>query len=351
MISNVNSIRINNSFTGREKLSTADKFISDVDKLTQKQKNGDWSSRYMWSSTAIYPVGAGILGYEFYNIHKISKLKKAEKFVKADTLSKSFLKKFAIVTSAGVALIAGLQYLFNQNSDKKYEKIQKLFNEINTDTCATIDDKPFRISTLSAAFNPISGKVSINRNLVNDPIMNKMCKKLLKHELVHAKQFETIARMDDGIEKLNYATMKRIAKFAQNPYVKNEFISIYNDIQANPLKYDNKIIYIDNAPVDLKNYITSIYTLITDQKADYKDIPMVISRDYYQNVRKQKGKLTPEEQQKAELYYLAQIDYPQLNIFTILNPFSKYRDNLLEREAYKENPGVIGFIRKMCGRD
>lgn len=351
MLIGVNSVNINNTFTSRDKLSPADNFLSDVNKLTQQQKKGDFFARNCWSGTAIYPVCAGILGYEFYNLHKISKLKKAEKVLQAEVFGKSFLKKFAFVIPAGVALVAGLQYLFNRNSDEKYEKIKNLFNEINTETCATIDDKPFRSTLLGASFNPISGKVSINRNLINDPLTNRKCKKLLKHELVHARQYETIARMDNGIEKLNFATMKRIAKFAENPFVKDEFINIYNDIQLNPSKYDNKVIYIDNAPVDFKNYITSIHTLITNKKANYNDIPMIIDRSYYENVRKQKGELTQEEKQKAELYYQAQIDYPQLNIFQMLNPFSKYRDNLLEKEAYKENPGFIGFIRKIFGKD
>ncbi len=187
--------------------------------------------------------------------------------------------------------------------------------------------------------------------MINDPFYNRKCKKLLKHELVHAKQFETIARMDNGIEKLNFSCLKRVTKYCQNPIIKNEFIDIYNDIQSNPAKYENKIIYIDNAPVNFKNYITAIYTLLTNKNATYEDIPMIINRDYYENVRKTKGALTKEEEKKAELYYQAQIDYPRLTIFQLFNPFGAYRNNLLEKEAYKENPGIIEFIRKICGKD
>ena len=350
LFSSVNSVSLNNRFTGRESFSPADKFLSDSDKIAQANQKGDFFARNMWSGTAIYSAGAGLLGYEVYNYHKFSKLKKAEKFLQANLLKQSFLKKFALLVPTAIAFVAGLQYLFNQNSDKKYDEIKTLFNKINTATCATIEDKSFRASTLGASFNPISGKISINQNLINDPLTRRKCEKLLKHELVHARQYETIARMDNGIEKLNYATMKRIAKFAQNPYVKNEFISIYHDIQNNPLKYDNKVISLNNAPVNFKNYITAIHTLITNKNANYNDIPMIIDKSYYENVRKQKDKLTPEEKQKAELYYQAQIDYPQLTVFQLLNPFSKYRDNLLEVEAYKENPGFYGFIRKLFGK-
>ena len=351
MLSKVNSVNFNNSFTAREKLSTADNFISASDKLAKKRKEGGLSSKYLWSSTAIYPAMAGVLGYEFYNIHKISKLEKAEKFLQAAALKNSFLKKFALVALSGIGLVAGLQYLFNKNSNKKYENIKKYFNEINTQTGATIEDEPFRSGSLGAAFNPISGKVSINRNLINDPLTNRKCKKLLKHELVHARQFETIARMDEGIEKLNYATMKRIANKSENPIIKNVFIDMYNDIKSNPGKYEDKIVKVDGADVNFKDYITSIHTLLTNKDATDKDIPMVINRDYYENVRAKKGPLTPEETQKAQQYYQAQIDYPNFTIFQALNPFSKYYNNLLEKEAYKENPGFMGFIRRICGKD
>lgn len=65
MLSKVNSVNFNNSFTAREKLSTADNFISASDKLAKKRKEGGLSSKYLWSSTAIYPAMAGVLGYEF----------------------------------------------------------------------------------------------------------------------------------------------------------------------------------------------------------------------------------------------------------------------------------------------
>ena len=51
----------------------------------------------------------------------------------------------------------------------------------------------------------------------------------------------------------------------------------------------------------------------------------------------------------AEKYLDAQINYPPLTAWNMLNPFSEYYNNLLEREAYKENPGFYGFIRKTFG--
>ena len=80
-------------------------------------------------------------------------------------------------------------------------------------------------------------------------------------------------------------------------------------------------------------------------------IPIIIDAEHYEKVIKEKGPLTKEEAEKAELYYQAQLNYPTTNFFTTLNPFSKYYDNLLEKEAYKESPCFATRIRKLFGKD
>ena len=53
----------------------------------------------------------------------------------------------------------------------------------------------------------------------------------------------------------------------------------------------------------------------------------------------------------AEKYYNAQLEYPNVNFLSTYNPFSKYYDNLLEKEAYKESPTIITRIRHLFVKD
>jgi len=364
MLSQVNSVLLNNnktshlSFKGEEKpfvpdLSMpADKFISDVNKVLENEKKGDPISRLLWAPTSYIPGMGGVLGYEFYTLRKLSKLEKAGNAEALKALKASFKKKFPLVIAGAVGLIAGLQYLYNKNSDKNYENMKTVFNELNTSTNAYLADEPFRASVKGAFYSPISGRVSINRNLINDPYTRRKCKKLIKHELVHAKQYETIARSENGINKLNYAVMKSIAKSLNTPKGKAEINAIYNNIISDKTgKYDNFVLPISGAEVDLKNYVTALHVLTHNKDAEIDDIPMVIDAKHYEKVRAEKGQLSKEDEAKANAYYQAQLDYPQLTAWQMLNPFSKYHDNLLEREAYRQNPGLINFIRKICGKE
>ena len=364
MISQVNSITQNKNktsslnFKGEQKpfvpdLSMpADKFISDVHNVLENEKKGDALSRFMWAPTAFVPGFAGIFGYEAFTLRRMKSLKKAGNMDAVLDLKLSFRKSFPLVILAGIAFTAGVQYLLNKNSDKKYEKLKAEFNEINTSTSAYMAESTFRSSVKGAFYSPISGRVSINQNMINDPFMRRKCKKILKHELVHAKQYETIARSENGIKKLNFAVMKSASNILNTPEAKAELSAIYNNIISdNTGRYDGFVLPVSGAEVDLKNYVTALYTLLNNENAGVDDIPMVIDTKHYEKVRSEKGPLSKEEETKAEAYYQAQLDYPQLTAWQLLNPFSKYRDNLLEREAYKENPGIAGFIRKICGRD
>ena len=81
------------------------------------------------------------------------------------------------------------------------------------------------------------------------------------------------------------------------------------------------------------------------------DVPIVIDKEHYEKLREAKGDLTPEEEKKAEQYYEAQLNYPKLSFRNMINPFSPYYNNLLEREAYKESPNFITFIRHLFVKD
>ncbi len=271
-------------------------------------------------------------------IKKSLKLKKLNKTLEREKLIAQFDKTFPWVVAGGISAFLGLQYLFNKNNDKKFE-------EINTTTSAKLKNQLIYSGYKGAYYNMMSGEVNINKMFINDPILNWKSEKILKHELVHGKQAETIARMDDGIEKLNYACLKRVAKTLQTPCLQLEITQIYNGVMSNLDKYKDVEIDLSGYRVNLKNYIQAIYTLMTNNNATYKDIPMVINESHYKEVRKAKGDLTTEEKIMAQKYYEALIDYPNADFNQIINPFSDYWNNLLEVEAYKENPGFYTFIR------
>ncbi len=353
---NVQSSIYNNNTTfcgdNNQKKSVAEQFISDVNKVNSFQEKGDIISRYCWSPTAFIISALGLLGYEFHNAIKSRQLKKAGKIAEVKALNNKFLKTFPKVFIGAIATVAGLQYLFSINSDKKINKFRDEFVKINKETDAKLSDKTVKSSFIGAMCNSVEGEITFNKNLLIDPLYSRKLKKLVKHELVHAKQAETIARSKNGIEKLNYAFVKSIEKNLQSPQAKKEIEEIYSEMQADTTgKYDNIQIRVSGGNVNAKKYVKALYILSKDKNVSIKDLPMVINEKHYKRVIEKKGNLTPQEEIKAQKYYEAMINYPKVNAFTTLNPFSNYYGNLLEREAYKENPTLITFIRHLFVKD
>ena len=329
-------------------LSPADKFLRDIEIVTKRQEKGTIFSKLFGSPTAVLTSCGGVLAYEIFSLAKLKKLKKSGDKAAINQFKASFKKSFPLVCLAGVALLVGLQALFNMNSDKKYQALKDDFEKINKNTGAKLSETLINSSYIGALCTTKDCNVIFNKNLMVDPIYSKKLKKLIRHELVHARQYETIARSEDGIKKLNYAVAKSTAKTLSNPLAKAEIQAIYDDINSDKTgKYDGVKFKNIAGEFVLKDYIKAIHILLTDEKATYNDIPIIIDAKYYENVRNQKGPLSNEEAVMAEKYYKAQMEYPDVNLFTTYNPFSKYYDNLLEKEAYKESPTFITRVRKL----
>ncbi len=328
--------------SAQQPLNYADKFLSELEKTNKKEQNGNFFTKYFWSITALIASGIPILGYEFRTLYKFGKLKKQGLNIEADALSKSFKSKFKYVLAGGFALFVGLEVLFNSMNNRNYKKLQNDFNKINTSTDATLSGT-FRSGYVGAYCTSSSGQIRVNRNIMNDPITNRSMTKLIKHELVHARQFEMIVRSKDGIKKLNYANvMNVINQTKKKPEAAEEFIKIYENIQNDKSgKYDNVQISILGEKYNFKKYIEAINIILTQKSADYNDIPMIINENHYKKIIEEKGQLTPEEEKKAEEYYEALINYKPVSAIEAYNPFGKYRNNILEQEAYKENPSLL----------
>lgn len=87
-----------------------------------------------------------------------------------------------------------------------------------------------------------------------------------------------------------------------------------------------------------------MYKLVNDKEKNYTDIPILINAKHYNSVREKFGKLTPEEELKAKEYYNGILNYISTDSILDINPFSKYRNGILEKEAYRENPWYTMLI-------
>jgi hypothetical protein len=223
--SNENIIKNNKlSFKGSQQktvanvpLTVTDKFLRDVEIIAKRDEKGTIFSRVIGSPTAMLASIGSMLAYEIGAIVKLNKLKKLGDKNAIKLFKASIKKSIPWVCVAAFALMVGLQALFTINSDKKYKALKEDFNEINKNTDAKLSDKLLYSSYIGAMCSSVDGRVVFNKNMMIDPIASRKLKKLIRHELVHAKQYETIARSEDGIKKLNYSVAKSTAKSLSNP--------------------------------------------------------------------------------------------------------------------------------------
>lgn len=336
-------IRNNTKFCGNEPQvavpNAADEFISGVNAIAEKERKGGFFSKYFWSPTAIFAGLSLPLLYESLTMIRSRRFKLDGQMQSLKNLRKHFLRNMVLYSAAGLGLLQGLQYYFNSNTDKNFASLKQKFDKINTKTSSELDEKTFRSTYKGAYCNSVSGKVFVNKNLINDPIFNTRLDGLLQHELVHARQFELVARSKDGIKKLNYASVIGTVKRAkQSPQTVKEFEDIYN-IAVNDTtgKYDNVNISLSGAEMNFKEYIKAVHILLNNENATYNDIPVVTDMSHYEKLIAEKGALTPEEEEKANQYFDAIINYSDVSPLNAFNPFGSYRNNVLEKEAYKEN--------------
>ena len=327
-------------------ISYADEFVQELKKQEQQQLQGRWIQRNLGTTTGVIPVYLAII-YQFVSLFK---MKKANNSAETKNI---FLNRTIIPLALGVLASFGINAYLNSKSDDNYQNIKDEFKKINTDTDAELSDKIFYSNITGAFYNAISGKIQLNKNMVIDPLTRRRTKKLIKHELVHARQYETVARSENGIRKINYSVVNGVAKNAQeHADIKLVFEKIYQEMQSSPEKYKNTKIALNggSAEVDYRKYIEAVNILIHNPDAGLDDIPIIIDEEHYQKIINERGALSPEEEIKADKYYEAMLNYSPINFKNWLNPASSYRQNLLEQEAYQENPTFYMKVAKFFGR-
>lgn len=327
------------------KENVADKILRENREQNEvKYKKSGFSK---FANVAAFPALATILGSYFYYVNKIIKSKKQDiPKEELNKISKNVLKKGGLASLFAAGAWVALSSYFNGQRNRYIAETKDYFNHINK-TGAKLSEKELNSIYTAAFYNGAAGEVCINKDNLNDSWSNYKNKFTLRHELVHAKQYETVARMDDGIRKLNYAMFKNDANRLKSDTTQKQIINdAYNDVISDKTrKYDDSMFSYDGYEISFKDYIIAMHKLINDEEKDYTDIPMLINEKHYEEVRAKFGNLTPEEEQKAKEYYDGILNYASANsMIEAFNPFSEYRNGILEKEAYKENPWYTMLI-------
>lgn len=285
----------------------------------------------------ILPVGFSLAHITFGLLNKITNyqgIKSKFLIFSAIELAGTFI--------AGKLLSNYFAKVQNENLDKNIDKLNKYFDKIN-DTSAHLSEKPIYSNKISAFYNGANGKISFNKKDISDPIIyNLLTKYTLKHELVHAKQFETIARSKDGIAKINYIFIKENEVQLNNPEVKKYYQQAITEINSGLSdKYKNMKISKYGYEFNLVDFINAVWTLHTNKDIKLTELPIIIDKEHYQKVIDDNPPLTLDEEKKAEEYFKSACEYKMPDNSDILNTESDYYQNVLEKEANQAFPWYI----------
>ena len=285
----------------------------------------------------ILPVGFSLAHITFGLLNKITNyqgIKSKFLIFSAIELAGTFI--------AGKLLSNYFAKVQNENLDKNIDKLNKYFDKIN-DTSAHLSEKPIYSNKISAFYNGANGKISFNKKDISDPIIyNLLTKHTLKHELVHAKQFETIARSKDGIAKINYIFIKENEVQLNNPEVKKYYQQAITEINSGLSdKYKNMKISKYGYEFNLVDFINAVWTLHTNKDIKLTELPIIIDKEHYQKVIDDNPPLTLDEEKKAEEYFKSACEYKMPDNSDILNTESDYYQNVLEKEANQAFPWYI----------
>ena len=285
---------------------------------------------------------------EFTCLAKIFSTKKTD--LKNPKLKQALKNKILLILfsaiAGGITFGAVVQSWQNKIINKKSTKPQEYLEKYGNDTSAKLSNKNLRSILLAAQYNPLNGVIEINKNYLHDPIGKFLIKKYMKHEIQHARQFEMIAGLENGLAKLNYASIYPTVQFTlKNPLALSQFKDIIKDVNNDKLGlYDNIKVPISGAEINLKKYIKAIEILINNPQAKPEDIPMLIDVEHYKKALEKRGPLSEKEKIKAEKYYQAMMKYPIMTGINLINPFSGYRSNILEKEARRASRSKTGKI-------
>lgn len=196
-----------------------------------------------------------------------------------------------------------------------------------------------------AGFDPSIGCLIINSKFKDTDLDIDEVIPLILHELVHAKQYETIARAEDGLYDLNRITIITETKKLKDDEKKELLNANDEDLTAIAQKriHNLKDFILLNEEIDLKdeiNLLKGIKIYLNNPDVSKYDLPMALNENYYKNAIKEKGPLTPEETEKVKSY----LEYMEKSISVKVKKgeigkseetTENYYNDPMEIEAYK----------------
>lgn len=294
-------------------------------------------------------VGVGI--YAFFKELKIKKQIKdpAIRETRLKEFNKTMYRTGIASLLSAIPLYFVIDYINNKNRNKNFEKAREQIEDFNKQNGTSIklipkNKKPSFVEL--ASFDPLTARISLTERVTGDIIYASIKQKhLINHELVHAKQHILMACSENGISKMNYIIVKKLA----NKLSDEKKLEIYNEYQkiknTKNDEYKGKTVKMNGYKINLVDYVAALYKVIYEKETNPDNIPIILNKDFYEKAKSARGALTKEEEKKAEAYLEAYEQYPaKVGFIEAINPNSDYKQNLLEKEAFKAIPWYTNMI-------
>ncbi len=270
------------------------------------------------------------------------KLKEAVQKLKA--YQKRLALKWALV-GAGIGILGalGVKTLSQFYTPQAHEKAQSKMEAFNQEkgVKSQLRILPVANSLVYGEASAVSGNLSLNPMLVKDVVYSKcFLEPIMNHGFKHLEQYILMASSPhQGLERLNFLNAKKMAeRIKKEPTALAEIQKAHQEILQGLSEEDQqKTMPVDGFNMSTPNFVEAMYTLIYKKNVQPKDIPMIINEAFYKKAAQAHGPLSPQEVQKAELYFKAWEQYSPVQ-WTSLLPWSKYKNNLLEQEAFDTMP-------------
>lgn len=330
---------------------------SKTESKTKKQEQSFFKKVLTHPSLIIvpfFPEGC----YEVYSAFKENSLKKQVKkgLIKEDKLTefnKTVLKTSIALFLAAIPLYFATDYINKKYKNKNFNKARQQIDDFNKTNGTTLKLTPRtgkNVSNIEAAsFDPLSAQVLLTEKVPEDILYSNIKQKhIINHELVHAKQHILMVCSENGINKMNYILVKKISHKLSNKQ-KSSIYDTYQDIRhSKDDKYIEKTLTVNNYQVNFVDYVTAMYKVLYEEDVNPDNVPIVLNKEFYEKAKAEKGSLTQDEEKKAQAYLEAYEKYPEdVGFMQTLNPNSDYKQNLLEKEAFKVIPWYTNFIMNL----
>lgn len=292
---------------------------------------------------AILPVAYGI----YYSVKKHLLKKKVKQspqvLEKLNKFKQSSVRNKLIFCALAVPMYFLTEYINKKNEVKNFLKAQTQVNNFNAEngTNVSLTRVPKSSSELkhkSASFNYISGQIKLSEFITGDIINSKIIQSdVVNHELAHAKQYILMACSNNGINKINYIAINKMAKDLDKNKI-TLFHNAYEDIKRNNFIDDGTKIRIGGHEINYNDFVIAIYKIIHEKDKNPDNYPIIINKAFYNQAISVRGPLTEQEENQAKAYFEAAEKYPlTLGVSQFINPKSDYNNNLLEKEAFAMN--------------